>query len=61
MNYLDKIDPFIRDYYGILSEEFPEFLLEYVETPRMQNKIVLAVLVEHIIQRCVMSNYGILV
>ncbi len=36
--YLEKINPIIRDYYGILSEEFPEFLIDYIETPRMQKQ-----------------------
>ena len=30
-NYLEKINPLIRDYYGILSRDFPDFLLEYIE------------------------------
>ena len=37
-NYLDTINPLIRDYYSILSKDFPEFLLEYIETPRMQKQ-----------------------
>ena len=28
----------LKDYYSILSEDFPEFLLEYIETPRMQKQ-----------------------
>lgn len=35
-NYLEKINPLIREYYSILSEDFPDFLLDYIETPRMQ-------------------------
>ena len=37
-NYLNKINPIIKDYYKILSEDFPEFLYEYIETPRMQKQ-----------------------
>ncbi len=37
-NYLETINPLIREYYSILSEDFPEFLLEYIETPRMQKQ-----------------------
>ena len=35
MNYLDKISDEKRNYYKILSEEFPDFLSEYIETPAM--------------------------
>lgn len=37
-NYLDTLDPLIKDYYKVLSEDFPEFLIEYIETPRMQKQ-----------------------
>ena len=30
--------PLIKEYYKILSEDFPEFLVEYIETPRMQKQ-----------------------
>ena len=36
--YLEKIDPIIKEYYSILSEDFPEFLNDYIETPRMQKQ-----------------------
>lgn len=36
--YLEKIDPIIKEYYNILSEDFPEFLNDYIETPRMQKQ-----------------------
>jgi len=35
MNYLDKLSDETRNYYKILSEEFPNFLEEYIETPAM--------------------------
>ena len=38
MAYLDKINPIIKEYYGVLSENFPEFLIDYIETPRMQKQ-----------------------
>ena len=38
MAYLDKINPIIKEYYGVLSEDFPEFLIDYIETPRMQKQ-----------------------
>ena len=37
-NYLDTLNPLIKEYYSILSKEFPEFLLEYIETPRMKKQ-----------------------
>ena len=38
MAYLDKINPIIKEYYGVLAEDFPEFLIDYIETPRMQKQ-----------------------
>ena len=35
MKYLDRISDETRKYYKILSEEFPNFLEEYIETPAM--------------------------
>ena len=35
MKYLDRISDETRNYYKILSEEFPNFLEEYIETPAM--------------------------
>ncbi len=34
--YLGKLNPQIREYFNILSEEIPEFLVEYIKTPEMQ-------------------------
>ena len=36
--YLETLNPLLKKYYEILSEDFPEFLLEYIETPRMQKQ-----------------------
>lgn len=36
--YLETLNPLLKDYYCILSEDFPQFLLEYIETPRMQKQ-----------------------
>lgn len=35
MKYLDKLNDETKKYYKILSEEFPNFLEEYIETPAM--------------------------
>lgn len=37
-NYLQKLNPTLREYFSILSEDFPEFLLEYINTPAMQKQ-----------------------
>lgn len=36
--YLDSLNQTIREYFSILSEEFPNFLFDYIETPRMQKQ-----------------------
>lgn len=40
-NYIDTLNETIKSYYKILSEDFPEFLNEYINTPAMlkQSKI----------------------
>ena len=35
-NYLDAINEEVREYFKILSPEFPTWLLEYIDTPEMQ-------------------------
>ena len=37
-NYIEKLNPILKDYYKILSEDFPDFLLEYIDTPRMMKQ-----------------------
>ena len=36
MNYLDTLNKEVKEYFSILSEEFPEWLLEYINTKEMQ-------------------------
>ena len=36
MSYLEKLNPEIKEYFKILSPEFPNWLLEYINTPPMQ-------------------------
>lgn len=38
IDYLNKLNPLIKDYYKILSDDFPEFLLDYINTPRMKKQ-----------------------
>ena len=38
MAYLENLNPMIKEYFKILSNDFPDFLLPYIETPRMQKQ-----------------------
>lgn len=35
MNYLDKVDKRIKDYFNILEPNFPEWLIDYINTDRL--------------------------
>lgn len=35
-NYLENLNPEVKEYFKILSPEFPTWLLEYINTPEMQ-------------------------
>lgn len=35
-NYLKNLNPEVKEYFKILSPEFPEWLLEYIDTPEMK-------------------------
>ena len=35
-NYFSNLNKQIKDYFNILSEEIPEFLIYYINTPEMQ-------------------------
>lgn len=37
-NYLQKLNPTLRKYFSILSDDFPDFLLDYINTPAMQKQ-----------------------
>ncbi len=37
-NYFETLDKTIKDYFNILSNEIPEFLYEYIDTPEMQKQ-----------------------
>ena len=36
--YIETMSPLIKCYFHILSPEFPNFLLEYIQTPEMQKQ-----------------------
>lgn len=42
-NYLEKLDITIQKYFKILSEEFPAFLYDYINTPEMQKQAGISV------------------
>lgn len=42
-NYLEKLDISIQKYFKILSDEFPEFLYDYINTPEMQKQAGISV------------------
>lgn len=42
-NYFEKLDTTIKEYFSILSDEIPDFLLEYIETPEMQKQAGISV------------------
>ena len=35
-NYYNKLNDEVKEYFSILSPEFPEWLLEYIDTPEME-------------------------
>lgn len=41
--YLKGLNPDLREYFSILSEDFPEFLEEYINTPAMQKQAGISV------------------
>ncbi|MBP3502592.1 MAG: hypothetical protein J6K42_03840 [Clostridia bacterium] len=41
--YFNNLNPDIQEYFKILSKEFPEFLLDYINTPAMQKQAEISV------------------
>ena len=56
MNYLDNIDNRLREYYKILSWDFPEFLNDYIFTKEMQHLKYISVTCGKIYSK--MFNFG---
>ena len=42
-HYIENLDETIQKYFKILSNEFPEFLYEYIDTPEMQKQAGISV------------------
>lgn len=42
-NYLENLDETIQKYFKILSDEFPKFLYDYINTPEMQKQAGISV------------------
>ena len=38
MNYIDKVDENVKKYFEVLEPDFPEWLNEYINAPRMQQQ-----------------------
>ena len=38
MKYIETLEPLLRDYYKVLSDDYPDFLDDYINTPRMQKQ-----------------------
>ena len=43
MNYIDKVSNKVKDYFKILSADFPDWLNEYIETKQMQKQQYISV------------------
>ena len=41
--YIETVSPLLKNYFHILSPEFPNFLLEYIQTPEMQKQAKISV------------------
>ena len=52
LNYLDTIDNRLKEYYRILSWDFPLFLNDYIFTKEMQHQKEISVHVVKYIQKC---------
>ena len=42
-NYFDNLEEFKKEYFGILSDEIPDFLLDYINTAEMQKQAGISV------------------
>lgn len=42
-NYFENLDETIKQYFNILSDEIPEFLYDYIDTPEMQKQKMISV------------------
>ncbi len=42
-DYFNNLNPDIKEYFKILSKEFPEFLVDYINTPAMQKQAGISV------------------
>lgn len=42
-NYFDNLNDSLKEYFNVLSDEIPDFLLDYIETPEMQKQAGISV------------------
>ena len=52
LNYLDTIDKMLKEYYRILSWDFPYFLNDYIFTKEMQHQKEISVTCGKIYSKC---------
>ena len=59
--YFTNLNETLKKYFKVLSEEIPEFLHEYIDTPEMQRIGKLGVDVEQTIPNYLIINFFILI
>ena len=43
MKYVDKVNNLLKEYFKVLSPEYPEWLNDYIQTERMLNQQYISV------------------
>lgn len=59
--YYEKLNEIIKEYFKVLSKDFPEFLYEYIDTPPMQRIGKIGCGCGQIIQKYLIINFFILI
>ena len=57
MNYIDKLDKRVKDYFNVLEEEFPEWLNEYINTEALLKQQYISVTCGTIYSNLFESNF----
>ena len=59
--YYDNISDKLKDYFAVLSPEFPEWLHEYIDTQKCKELVTLVWIVVVIILICFLNIHGTLI
>ena len=59
--YYDSLNDEVKEYFSILSPEFPEWLLEYIDTPEMERISKISISWVQIILNALILDIGILI